>query len=322
MIAVLNEVMLMVREEDSGKYIGEPPPLGESWWKAALTDQELSSQPVDQFSYVPAESIKRGGSAPADIEPPENDWGYIDKLYRDDAIIELTVVGHNQGGLLVQNDRINGFVPSSHLLQPSEKLNYLQQPITLKVIEYDQDRCRVVFSERAAQSEPGERLKLLDTLVEDTCVEGEITTLTDFGAFVDLGGMEGLIHISELSWGRVEHPSDVVSVGDQVEVYVLNVDRENQKVALSLKKLCENPWETISDRYQPGQVVKAVVKNIVSYGAFVRLEEGVDGLIHVSELGEEGDHISPWDILHKDQQVEVEIIHLDPQAQRLGLSLQ
>ena len=312
----------MVREEDSEQFAGGPPLLGESWWKAALSDEKQESKAAPPSSYEAAENLKTGGSTYSEINPPENDWGFIEELYRDDGIIELEVVGHNQGGLLVQNAHINGFVPSSHLLNPDQKLDYLQQPITLKVIEYDQDRCRVVFSERAAQSQPGERLKLLDTLVEDTCVEGEVTTLTDFGAFVDLGGMEGLIHISELSWGRVEHPSDVVAVGDRVEVYVLSVDRENHKVALSLKKLCENPWETITERYQPGQVVPAVVKNIVSYGAFVRLEEGVDGLIHVSELGSEGDHLSPWDILQKDQQVEVEIIHLDPRSQRLGLSLQ
>lgn len=312
----------MVRSEDLEQFAGEPPPLGESWWQAALSEEQQGTEAAAQPAYVPADTLKAQGGTPDEINPPENDWGYIEKLYRDDAIIELNVVGHNQGGLLVESDRVNGFVPSSHLLNPEKKLDYLQDSITLKVIEYDQERCRVVFSERAAQSKPGERLKLLDTLVEDTCVEGEVTTLTDFGAFVDLGGMEGLIHISELSWGRVEHPSDVVAVGDRVEVYVLSVDRQNHKVALSLKKLCENPWETITERYQPGQVVPAVVKNIVSYGAFVRLEEGVDGLIHVSELGGDGDHLSPWDILQKDQQVEVEIIHLDPQAQRLGLSLQ
>jgi small subunit ribosomal protein S1 len=133
--------------------------------------------------------------------------------------------------------------------------------------------------------------------------------------------MEGLIHISELSWGRVDHPSDVVAIGDELEVYVLNIDRDENKVALSLKKMCSNPWETITDRYHQGQIVEAVVKNIVSYGAFVRLEEGVDGLIHVSELGDNGDQVSPWDVLEENQKVEVEIIHLDPKGQRLGLSL-
>jgi len=238
-----------------------------------------------------------------------------------DEIVRLKVVGCNQGGLLVQGEKINGFVPCSHLLAGHKKKEYLQQIVELKVIEYDNDRCRVVLSERAAQAKAGTRIKLLDELVEGTCIPGVITTLTDFGAFVDLGGMEGLIHISELSWGRVDHPSDVVSLGDCMDVYILNIDREENKVALSLKKMCPNPWETITERYHTGQIVEAVVKNIVSYGAFVRLEEGVDGLIHVSELGDNEEDGSPWDVLAEDQRISVEIINLDPKEQRLGLSL-
>ncbi len=309
----------MVQNDQFPNNPGKPPELGDSWWKAALSEGEAGLG-----------GLEKPGSErlPADIEThsnhlphPENEWEYIERLYEQDEIISLKVIGCNQGGLLVQGEKINGFVPSSHLLAGSNKKEYLHRNISLKVIEYDRKRCRVVLSERAAQAEPGTRLKLLDTLEENTCVPGVVTTLTDFGAFVDLGGIEGLIHISELSWGRVEHPSDVVSVGDRLEVYVLSVDRRENKVALSLKKMCNNPWETITERYQTGQVVEAVVKNIVSYGAFVQLEEGVDGLIHVSELGGNGDNLSPWDLLEENQQVTVEIIHLDPEEQRLGLSL-
>lgn len=309
----------MVQDEQFPGQAGEPPDLGDSWWKAALSEGEAE--------YVGLECPLEDGSSPegnsldTHLEHPENEWEYVAGLYERDEIVSLKVVGCNQGGLLVQGEKINGFVPCSHLLAGGRKKDYLHKMVSLKVIEYDQARCRVVLSERAAQAEPGTRIKLLDTLEEDTCIPGVVTTLTDFGAFVDLGGMEGLIHISELSWGRVDHPSDVVSVGDQLEVYILNIDREGNKVALSLKKMCENPWETIMDRYQPGQVVEAVVKNIVSYGAFVRLEEGVDGLIHVSELGDNGQDMSPWDILEENQRVKVEIIHLDPEEQRLGLSL-
>lgn len=309
----------MVRDDQFPNLTGEPPDLGDSWWKAALSEAEAQlmdadCQPKEEYSEDPDPRPKK-------LEHPENDWEYVDSLYQKDEIIRLLVVGCNQGGLLVQGESINGFVPCSHLLAGNKKNDYLQKSIDLKVIEFDPDRCRVVLSERAAQVEAGTRIKLLDTLEEDTCVPGEVTTLTDFGAFVDLGGIEGLIHISELSWGRVDHPSDVVSVGDQIEVFILTIDRREHKVALSLKKLCENPWETIADRYCPGQVVEAVVKNIVSYGAFVRLEEGVDGLIHVSELGGNGEDVSPWDVLEENQKVNVEIIHLDPEEQRLGLSL-
>lgn len=311
----------MVQEEHNQLDSGTPPSLGESWWKAALSGGEKESPPEAANPWPPAEETPP--EKPRMVyDQPDNDWQYIQEQYSRDEVVSLKVVGCNQGGLLVQGERINGFVPCSHLLQGDDKKAYLQQTIALKIIEYDRDRCRVVLSERAAQAGPGKRLKLLDTLEEGTCIPGVVTTITDFGAFVDLGGMEGLIHISELSWGRVDHPSDVVSVGDQLEVYVLNVDREENKVALSLKKLCSNPWETIQDRYQTGQVVEAVVKNIVSYGAFVQLEEGVDGLIHVSELGGNGDQISPWDVLQENQRVSVEIIHLDPTEQRLGLSLE
>ncbi|HDD55818.1 MAG TPA: S1 RNA-binding domain-containing protein [Chloroflexi bacterium] len=309
----------MVHNDQFPNNHGKPPDLGDSWWKAALSEAEThladqDCQPKDEF-------LTDIDPRPAKLDHPENDWEYVDRLYQRDEIVHLRVVGCNQGGLLVQGNHINGFVPCSHLLAGSKKKDYLRKLVSLKVIEYDPERCRVVLSERAAQAEAGTRIKLLDTLEEDTCVPGVVTTLTDFGAFVDLGGMEGLIHISELSWGRVDHPSDVVSVGDQIEVYILNIDHREHKVALSLKKLCDNPWETIEDRYQTGQVVEAVVKNIVTYGAFVRLEEGVDGLIHVSELGGNGDEVSPWDVLEENQKVSVEIIYLDPEEQRLGLSL-
>ena len=309
----------MVHEDQLHNIPEEPPDLGDSWWKAALSEgeEDLSlgaGQVID---------VDQPGTIPSLISynQPENDWDYVNRIYQMDEIVRLKVVGCNQGGLLVEGEKINGFVPCSHLMASHKKKEYLQQTVELKVIEYDRDRCRVVLSERAAQAKAGTRIKLLDELVEGTCIPGVITTLTDFGAFVDLGGMEGLIHISELSWGRVDHPSDVVSVGDCMDVYILNIDRAENKVALSLKKMCPNPWETITERYHPGQIIEAVVKNIVSYGAFVRLEEGVDGLIHVSELGENGEDMSPWDVLEENQKISVEIINLDPNEQRLGLSL-
>lgn len=309
----------MVKDDQFPNQSTGPPELGDSWWRAALSEVEGEHTDGDfQPGVILSTDID---PRPIKLSHPENDWDYVDRLYQQDEIIRLRVVGCNQGGLLVQGENINGFVPCSHLLAGNNKKEYLQKVISLKVIEFDPDRCRVVLSERAAQAEAGTRIRLLDTLEEDTCVPGVVTTLTDFGAFVDLGGMEGLIHISELSWGRVDHPSDVVSVGDRIEVYILHIDRAEHKVALSLKKMCDNPWETITDRYQPGQVVEAVVKNIVSYGAFVRLEEGVDGLIHVSELGDNGGELSPWDVLEENQTINVEIIHLDPDEQRLGLSL-
>lgn len=309
----------MVQDDSLSQYTDEPPRLGESWWEAIL--QEADREPLSSKPSLNGYPERDTGHYRR--EKPLNDWDQVKALYENDQIVDLKVVGCNKGGLLVQGEKLNGFVPTSHLMKGDcrEKKEYLGEVLSLKVIEYDKKRSRVVFSERAAQSAPGQRLKLLGTLEEGECIKGRVTTITSFGAFVDLGGVEGLIHISELSWGRVEHPTDIVSIGDEVEVYVLGVDCEENKVALSLKHLCSNPWETITERYHQGQVVEAVVKNIVSYGAFVQLEEGVDGLIHISEFGDNGDEISPWDVLEEDQKVTAEIIHLDPNGQRLGLSL-
>jgi small subunit ribosomal protein S1 len=245
----------------------------------------------------------------------------------------MEVTGHNRGGLLVENKDLLGFVPISHLVQISRKCDenkgfqkelddYHGKTIRLKVIECDPNRGRVVFSERAAQTDTGSRIQLLDDLDEGDCVHGSITTITDFGAFVDLGGIEGLIHISELSWGRVRHPRDVVSEGQQIEVCVIQIDRDRSRVALSLKRMLPNPWDIAETQYQQGQIVEAVITSIVSFGAFARLNSGLDGLIHASELGNNGSEgAKPNDILHEGQHVQVCILHIDSKRQRLGLSL-
>ena len=157
-------------------------------------------------------------------------------------------------------------------------------------------------------------------LLPGQCVSGTVTNITDFGVFVDLGGVEGLVHVSEISWGRVRHPRDVVELGETVQVYVIHVDRDKARVALSLKRLCANPWETAEQRYQPGQMMEAVVTSIVPFGAFARLEEGLDGLIHISEICPEENLPNPTDVLHEGQLVHVRVLHVDGAKQRLGLS--
>ena len=161
---------------------------------------------------------------------------------------------------------------------------------------------------------------LLRNLSPGSCAAGTVTNITDFGVFVDLGGVEGLVHVSEISWGRVQHPSEVVSLGEQVVVYVIQVDPKRARVALSLKRLYPNPWETAEDRYYPGQIVDAVITSIVPFGAFARLEEGLDGLIHISEINP-SDELDGIGALHEGQPVRVRILHVDASKQRLGLSL-
>jgi len=299
------------------KFAAEAPP-DEAWWSAVLTDVEIEKATRNTASAQTEELEKQG-----------IDWKKAEQLYKDDEIIQLEVTGYNRGGLLVESADFKGFVPISHLIEIKETTadekqknilaSYVGQTLELKVIECSPKRERVVLSERAALAAPGQRLELLKKLIPGTTVSGKVTTITTFGVFVDLGGIEGLIHISELSWGRVTHPSEVLSPGNEIDVHVLKLDHDQCRVALSLKRLQSNPWDTAHLNYQIGQVTEATITNIVSYGAFARLEEGVDGLIHISEI--EGSPDSPDDILKEGQLVHVTILHIDTARQQLGLRL-
>jgi small subunit ribosomal protein S1 len=178
----------------------------------------------------------------------------------------------------------------------------------------------VVFSERAALTQPGKRNELFHTLQVGAQVSGTVTNITDFGVFVDLGGVEGLIHLSELSWGRVSHPNKIVRLGEQIKVQVLEISVEQSRIALSLKRLILNPWERAESEFPVGRLVSAVITSVLSYGAFARLDAGVEGLIHASEIPLHEDQ-TPRDFLVEGQPVQVRVLHVDPPHQRLGLSL-
>ncbi len=311
-------------------------PLDESWWTAVLAEEEErgSAYPSRPAPSVPPES-KAPASHPVS-KPMPVDWKRAQDYYELDETICLQVIGHNRGGLLVEGNGLQGFVPLSHLVELAiEKSEldhggqdlapllaaYVGKPLRLKVIECDPERGRIVLSERAALAKPGRRNQLLDELKHGDCVRGIVTNVTDFGVFVDLGGVEGLIHVSELSWGRVRHPSDVSEVGDEVEAYVIQVDKDRTRVALSLKRLRPNPWDTAEARYKPGQVIEATVTSVVPYGAFAKLGEGLDGLIHISEMSITGEKINPHDLVMEGQSVKVRVLQVDASRQRLGLSL-
>lgn len=313
---------------------GGPPPLDESWWEAVLTeDEEAEPSYTERYSLNGAGApSKPAASKLAASDLDSIDWELAKRLYEQDETIDLEVGGFNRGGLLVEGQSLQGFVPMSHLIEnPGERTeeeleewlsSYVGTSLTLKVIECDEERGRVVFSERAALAEPGSRNELLRTLQTGDCVNGTVTNITDFGVFVDLGGVEGLIHVSEISWGRVRHPADVVDLGQTARVHVIQVDRDRARVALSLKRLYPNPWDTAEERYHPGQIVDAVVTSIVPFGAFARLEEGLDGLIHVSEMvSEDGSNPKPTDLFDEGQRVKVRVMHVDGSRQRLGLSM-
>jgi small subunit ribosomal protein S1 len=315
----------MVNKPLSKDFQGGPPPMDESWWTALLAEEEKPRSFAGSEIHSPTTSRK-------DARQIVVDWDHARAIYEQDETIRLQVTGYNRGGLLVEGAELQGFVPISHLVNMSgekseeerERLlsQYLRCSLLLKVIECDPERGRVVFSERAALSEPGSRTQLLEALQAGERACGSVTNITDFGVFVDLGGLEGLIHVSELSWGRVRHPADTLKLGDRVEVYIISVDCDRARVALSLKRLYQNPWESAESRYHPGQVTDATITSILPFGAFARLEEGLDGLIHVSEMGLTGDHVKPADLLQEGQQVRVRVIQVDASRQRLGLSLQ
>jgi small subunit ribosomal protein S1 len=326
----------MVNKKNTITNNGGPTPIDDSWWMAVLEEVEERFSSASSVKKIePPQKSERGSYVGNNSQPKATDpnWEKAQDLYLRDQVIEMEVTGYNRGGILVARDDLLGFVPISHLVQVSRKCDdntslqkdlesYSGKTLRLKVIECDPERGRVVFSERAAKADSGRRIELLDDLNEGDCVHGHITTITEFGAFVDLGGVEGLIHISELSWGRVCHPSDVVTEGQKVEVSVIQIDRNRSRVALSLKRLLPNPWDTAESQYHQGQIIDAVITSVVSFGAFARLESGLDGLIHASELGENGNDASkPDEILQEGQRVQVCVLQIDSNRQRLGLSL-
>lgn len=312
-----------------------PPQVDESYW-ASLLREEPSEPPASDesdYDYPAASSYEQPAQAHpagADGTPLESDWDEIRRVADSDQVIGLAVVGYNRGGLLVEFRSLRGFVPASQLVEfPSTPnpimrrkalVSRIGQTLNLRVIELNAQQNRLILSERAARALPGERSGILHRLRSGDTVSGTVTNLCDFGAFIDLGGLEGLIHISELSWGRVGHPQDILQRGQSVTVMVLDVNHHAGRIALSLKRLHPDPWATVHERYKIGQPVVGIVTNVVDFGAFARLEEGLEGLIHVSELAE-GHFLHPRNVVREGQEIRARILSIDGQNRRLGLSL-
>ena len=294
----------------------------QGWWDFILSNEPL--EPNDDLGSVNVKKV------PRDVND-NNEWEYIEELYQKDVVIQVTIIGYNKGGLLAKTDRLQGFIPVSHILNENQsgKLEdqmevfkeHVGQTSNVKVIECNRALNKVVLSERAAQTEDGKRKELIASLTPNTIVKGKVTNITNFGIFVDLGGVEGLVHISELSWGRVRHPEDHASLGDVISVLILSVDTKEMHVALSLKRLNPNPWFELERKYQPGDIISAKISKILPYGAFAELEEGVEGLIHITTL-EMNDKIKDLnEVFIVNQTVFVEILHIDSKKHRLGLAL-
>ncbi len=262
----------------------------------------------------------------------ERDWRDAEALLESGDVFESAVIGYNRGGVICRVGKVRGFIPASQLVtkgeakgDANEETRYASmvgKSLWLKVVELDRKRNRLILSERLAQRERrrGRKDELLGELKKGDVRKGRISSLAKFGAFVDLGGADGLIHLSELSWSRVNHPSEVIQVGDEVQVYVLNVDRDRKRIGLSLRRLEPEPWSVVHDRYAVGQVVEGVITKLASFGAFARVDGTLEGLIHISELA---NHrvTHPREVVKEGDVLNLRIIRIDPARRRMGLSL-
>ncbi|MBI5650989.1 MAG: S1 RNA-binding domain-containing protein [Chloroflexi bacterium] len=268
----------------------------------------------------------------------ERDWQDAEQLLKSEQVFEAQVAGFNKGGLIVRVGKVRGFVPATQLESvfrkkmdsPEEHVQVTEadlsalvgKKIKLKVIELDRERNRLILSERAAMRDLRKTQKevVLTELKEGDARTGTVTSVADFGVFVDLGGVDGMIHLSELSWTKINHPKDLVQVGDKVQVQVLSVDRDRERIALSLKRLRPEPWTTVEQRYQVGQLVNGTITKLASFGAFARLDDNIEGLIHISELADRRIQ-HPKEIVKEGDALTLRVVRIDATRRRLGLSL-
>ena len=252
-------------------------------------------------------------------------WTRLETAFNNSQIVTGVITGRVKGGFTVEIENVRAFLPGSLVdVRPVRDTSYLEnKPLEFKVIKLDQKRNNVVVSRRAVveQEFSAERSALMDNLQEGAVVKGTVKNLTDYGAFVDLGGIDGLLHITDMAWKRVKHPSEVVKVGDEIDVRILKFDRERSRVSLGLKQLGADPWENISRRYPPHTRVFGKVTNIADYGAFVEIEDGVEGLVHVSEMDWTNKNVNPAKVVHTGQEVEVMVLDVDEERRRISLGL-
>jgi small subunit ribosomal protein S1 len=313
----------------------------------AKTEAIIPSAELQSLTPEEREALQIGDTLLVSVVQPENNeghavlsldrarqersWRDLQKRFEAGEVIQARVTGYNKGGLLVNLEGVRGFVPSSQISsltggseanKQSEMAKLQSQTIPMKIIEINRSRNRLILSERQAMQEQREsvRSRLLRELEPGQVRLGRVSSICDFGAFVDIGGADGLIHLSEISWKRVGHPSDVLKVGDQVNVYVLSVDPNERKIALSLKRTQPEPWSTITENYKLGQIVRGTITQLTTFGAFARLEDGIEGLIHVSELAE-GRVAHPKNVVNVGDALDLKVIRIDPAKRRIGLSL-
>ena len=261
----------------------------------------------------------------------KKDWLVAEKMLESGEITVRKVVGFNKGGLLADFDHLRGFIPASHVVglprnmneeQRNERLQRIVgQELPIKVIEVERQRRRLVLSYRLAEREyrAGRKAQLFEELEVGAVIDGEVRSLRPFGAFVDIGGADGLLHVSEIGWTPVSHPRDVLKVGERIQVEVLRLDPERSRIALSRKRLLSNPWESIEERYRVNDTILVTVTRVIDFGAFAQLEPGIEGLIHISELADIT-VAEPLKMVSSGDRIPVKILRIHPDRQRIGLS--
>ena len=262
----------------------------------------------------------------------EQGWRILEKAMDNNETCNGVITGANRGGAVVESEGVQGFVPLSQLIGPARELyvpggeppkeGFIGMTVDFKIIELNRRRNRAIFSERAALQawKQVQKSRLVEELTEGEIRKGRVAGISNFGAFVDLGGADGLIHISELSWEPVKSPDEIVTVGEEIDVFVLRVDRENLKIALSLRRLQPEPWDEIESKFSIGQTVTGTVTKLANFGAFARIDRGIEGIIHISELSQQVIK-HPKDVVNEGDELELKIIRIEPERRRLGLSL-
>ena len=309
----------------------------------------IAGRELDQVPAEERDAFKVGQEIPVFVVNPEDangnvvlsytrareqmSWVDVEKMIESDEVYESKISGFNKGGLIVPVFGLRGFVPASQISAvrrsqsagetPEQRWGEMVgEPINVRVIEVDRQRRRLILSERAASSESRQSIKerVIEELNEGETYSGRVTSLADFGAFVNINGADGLVHLSELSWDRVQHPSEVLEVGQEVKVKVISIDREKKRIGLSLRALSDDPWKNRVDNFRVGQLVEGVITRLTKFGAFARLEGDIEGLIHISEISEHRiEH--PREVLKDGDTVTLRIIRIDTEQHRIGLSM-
>ena len=263
----------------------------------------------------------------------EMSWENVEKMISEETVIDTKIIGFNKGGLIVAIGNLRGFVPSSQISAsrraqssgdtPEQRWQKMVgQAISVKIIEVDRERRRLILSERSTNTESRSSMKdrVISELEEGKVYTGKVTSLADFGAFVNINGADGLVHLSELSWDRFQHPKELLEVGQEVKVKVINVDREKKRIGLSMRALQDDPWKNRVEKFSVGQFVEGTITRLTKFGAFARLEGDIEGLIHISELSENRvEH--PKEVLKEGETKTLRVIRIDGEQHRIGLSL-